>query len=121
MASLAAAGFKTVINNRPDAEVSPDLQSDAMRSAAEAAGIAYVANPVINGAMTMAMVELQGQTCQKSPGPVFAWCRSGTRSSIVWALAHAGEMPAAEITSALSNAGYDIPGLAEQIESLSKN
>ena len=121
MATLAAAGFKTVINNRPDDEVPTELHSDIMRIAAEAAGLAYVVNPVVNGAMTMAMVEAQGAACQNSPGPVFAWCRSGTRSSIVWALSQANHMPAPEITASLSKAGYDIPGLEAQIESLAQN
>ena len=67
MATLAAAGFKTVINNRPDDEVPTELHSDIMRIAAEAAGLAYVVNPVVNGAMTMAMVDTHGLTTHSIP------------------------------------------------------
>ena len=118
MAVLAREGFTTVINNRPDAENPPELQSAAMRTAAEAAGLIYVANPVVNGGLTLEMVQKQGEAVNSSAGPVFAWCRSGTRSSIVWALSQAGQMPSDQSVGLLSDAGYDIPGLGQQIEAL---
>ena len=120
MAALAAAGFATVINNRPDAEVPPEQQSAAMRAAAEAAGLAYVENPVVNGAMTMDMVIAQAEALAASPGPVFAYCRSGTRSSIVWALGQAGRQPTDDILAALAKAGYDLGGLRGQIDMLAR-
>ena len=121
MATLAAEGFTVVINNRPDAEITPDLCCDEMRKAAEAAGLKYVTNPVENGGMTMAMVQEQGRTVAEAEGPVFAWCRSGTRSSIVWALSQAGTRPTDEIMQALSQAGYDLPQLAGQIDALARS
>ncbi|WP_172296804.1 TIGR01244 family sulfur transferase [Pseudoruegeria sp. HB172150] len=120
MATLAAEGFRTVINNRPDSEVPPELQSDTMRAAAEAAGLDYVENPVVNGAMTMDMVIGQGAAIEASEGPVFAYCRSGTRSSIVWALSQAGTQPTDDLLKAAQDAGYDLGGLRGQIDALSK-
>ncbi len=120
MAALAEAGFRAVINNRPDAEIPPELQSDAMRRAAEAAGLAYVENPVINGGLTLEMVIAQGAAVAGADGPVLAWCRTGTRSSIVWALAQAGKMPTGEILGKLRAAGYDLPQLGPQIEALAR-
>ncbi len=120
MATLAAEGFSTVINNRPDDEVPPELQSDAMRAAAEAAGLTYVGNPVVNGAMTMDMVVQQAEAMSRAQGPVFAYCRSGTRSSIVWALSQAGKAPTEDLLSAAGNAGYDLGGLAGQIDALAR-
>ncbi len=120
MATLAEAGFTTVINNRPDAEVPPDLQSPAMRAAAEAAGLTYIENPVINGGLSMDMVTAQGAAIEASQGPVFAYCRSGTRSTIVWALSQATSQPADTLIEAASNAGYDIAGMRPQIEMLAK-
>jgi uncharacterized protein (TIGR01244 family) len=120
MAELAALGFSTLINNRPDDEVPPELQSHAMRQAAEAAGLVYIENPVINGAMTIDMVTAQGAAIDAAPGPVFAYCRSGTRSSIVWALSQAGRQPVDDILAALTRAGYDLGGLRGQIEILAK-
>jgi len=118
LTELAAAGFVAVINNRPDAEVPPDLQSAAMQAAAEAAGLSYTANQVINDGLSMSMVQNQGAAVAQAPGPVFAWCRSGTRSAMVWALAHAGKMPTGDIIAALDGAGYQIPGLDQQIDAL---
>ncbi len=119
-ATLAAEGFKAVINNRPDMEVTPDLSSEAMREAAEAAGLTYTENSVINGGLTMDMVTAQGEAVAAGPGPVFAWCRSGTRSAFVWALSQAGKLPAGELAGKLTAAGYDIPGIAQQIEALER-
>lgn len=118
MAALAAAGFVAVVNNRPDAEVDTGYQSAAMQAAAEAAGLAYLANPVENGGMTLNMVAAQGAAVAAANGPVLAWCRSGTRSSIVWALSQAGQMPTAEILALLAKAGYEMPGLGAQIDAL---
>ncbi|WP_425052139.1 TIGR01244 family sulfur transferase [Psychromarinibacter sp. S121] len=120
MALLAEQGFTMVINNRPDDEVPPTHQSDAMRAAAEAAGLTYVENPVVNGAMTMDMVTTQGQSITDATGPVFAYCRSGTRSTIVWALSNAGAQPTDALLTAAADAGYDISGLRGQIESLAQ-
>lgn len=117
MAALAAAGFRTVINNRPDDEVDAAHGSAAMQAAAEAAGLRYVFNPVVNGAMTSDMVEVQGQTVAASDGPVLAWCRSGTRSCIVWTLSQAGRQPTDALLEATSRAGYDLGGLRGQIDS----
>lgn len=118
--TLASEGFTTVINNRPDDEVPPSHQSAAMQAAAEAAGLTYVANPVINGAMTQEMVDTQGAVLASAPGPVFAWCRSGTRCSIVWALSQAGKQPADDLIKAAADAGYDLGGLRGQLDAAAK-
>lgn len=118
MATLAASGYTTVICNRPDDEVSPDLHAATLQDAAQAAGLAFVHNPVVNGALTMDMVTNQGAAIAQSTGPVFAYCRSGTRSTIVWALSQAGNTPTDELIQLAANAGYDIAGLRGQIDSL---
>ncbi len=118
LAELAQLGFTTVICNRPDAEVPPDLQTAAMRDAAQAAGLTFVANPVINGGLTMDMVAGQGRAIAAATGPIFAYCRSGTRSTIVWALSKAGHMPTDAIISAAAKDGYDVAGMRGQIDAL---
>ena len=118
MVALSKAGFKTVINNRPDGEIPGALQSDAMSAAARAAGLDYVENPVVNGALTLDMVRAQGDAVAAAQGAVFAWCRSGTRSAMVWAMSQAGKHPTPDLVALLAKAGYDIPGLGEQIDAL---
>ncbi|HBD92292.1 MAG: TIGR01244 family protein [Rhodobacteraceae bacterium GWE1_64_9] len=108
---IKAAGFVTVIDNRPDGEIPPDLQTDEIRAAAEALGLAFVANPVIGGAITDHNVTTQREVISTSPGPVFAYCASGNRSSVVWALAQAGERPADELIGIPARFGYSLEWL----------
>ena len=118
MPTIAEAGFKVVINNRPDAEIGQDLCCDEMRAAAAAAGLEYIANPVVNGALGAAQVLAQKEVLDDKQGPVLAYCRSGTRSAIVWAMANAEQMPAEELAAKLSKAGYDIPGIEGHIAAI---
>ena len=118
LAEAAAQGFRVLVCNRPDDEVPPDLGSTAMAEAAQAAGLHFVFNPVVNGAMTMEMVTNQGEALADADGPVLAYCRSGTRSTIVWALSEAGRQPTDAILAAAAKAGYDLGGLRGQIDRL---
>lgn len=117
--AIAAAGFTTVIDNRPDAEIPPDWHTDPMRRAAEAAGLVFVANPVIGGMLTEANVEAQARAIAAAPGPVLAYCASGNRSSVVWALAHAGRMPVDDLIGLPARHGYQLEWLRGQLDALS--
>ncbi len=114
--AIKAAGYVTIIDNRPDAEIAPYLHTPAIRAAAEALGLRFVANPVIGGAMTMANVTAQREAIDASEGPVFAYCASGNRSSVVWALAHAGERPTDELIAIPARFGYQLEGLRAQLD-----
>jgi uncharacterized protein (TIGR01244 family) len=116
--AIAAQGFTTIIDNRPDGEIPADWHTPHMQAAAEAAGLRFVANPVIGGAMTMANVEAQAAAIAAAPGPVLAYCASGNRSSVVWALAHAGRMPTDDLIGLPARHGYHLEGLRGQIEAL---
>jgi uncharacterized protein (TIGR01244 family) len=118
MAALAADGVTTVICNRPDAEIPPQLQAAAMQEAAEAAGLAFVFNPVTGGALTESNVEEQADAIAASDGPVVAYCASGNRSTIVWALGVAGDVPVDEILQRAAANGYDLAWLRPQLETL---
>jgi len=118
MAALAAAGVTTVICNRPDGENPPPLQAAAMQAAAEAAGLAFVFNPVVGGQLTMDNVEEQRDAIDAAEGPVVAYCASGNRSTIVWALGMAGEMPTDEIIARGETWGYQLDWLRPQLEAL---
>lgn len=120
MPALAEAGFRAVINNRPDAEIGPDQQSDAMRQAAEAAGLAYIENALTMETMTPDRLSLQRQALEEIDGKVLAYCRSGTRSTICWALAHAPDTPAEDIVAAAHQGGYDLTGLAPTLNAIAR-
>ncbi|MBD9528203.1 TIGR01244 family sulfur transferase [Paracoccus sp. PAR01] len=115
--ALAAEGFRVVINNRPDAEVGPDEDGEAMRLAAEAAGMEYRAIPFIPGQITPDMVEAQAEALAL-PGRKIAYCRSGNRSTVLWALSRAGDEPTAELLETAARAGYDLSGIRPLIDSI---
>ncbi|MDE3080860.1 MAG: TIGR01244 family phosphatase [Paracoccaceae bacterium] len=117
-AAIRAAGYTTVICNRPDMEIPPELHADRMREAVEAAGMTFVENPLSHGNLTLDIVELQGRAIADSAGPVLAYCASGNRSSVLWALSQAGRMPTDELIGLPARFGYQLGGLRAQIEAL---
>tara|TARA_R110002073_G_scaffold5380_7_gene33220 strand:- start:73 stop:621 length:549 start_codon:yes stop_codon:yes gene_type:complete len=121
VAAIAAAGYTTIICNRPDSEVPPALQAAALGAAAQAAGLAFVTIPVTHQTLNADMVTAQRAAMDASNGPVLAYCASGTRSSIVWSLGQAGEMSADAILSATAEAGYDLGGMRPQLAALSRS
>jgi len=121
MAALAAAGFSTVINNRPDAENPVERRSAAMRAAATAAGLTFVDNPINPGQLTMQNITTQRDAIDAANGaPVFAYCASGNRSSIIWALSQAGRQDAGALIDAAARWGYRLEQFRSQIDSLAK-
>lgn len=119
-AALASAGYTTVICNRPDAENPPALHMAEMRVAAEKAGLTFAENPVVPGGFTEDVIDRQMQLAATSTGPVVAYCASGTRSAVLWALAQAGTLPVAEILEATAKAGFALGGLAPHLEARSR-
>lgn len=118
IAAIAEAGFTTVIDNRPDTEIPPELHAEALRPVLEAAGISLVFNPVTGGALTMDNVTAQRDAIDGASGKVLAYCASGNRSSIVWALALAGRRPTDELVAAGAQYGYQVPQFRDMIEKL---
>ncbi|WP_045389842.1 TIGR01244 family sulfur transferase [Falsirhodobacter sp. alg1] len=116
LAALREAGYTTVIDNRPDAEIPPHLHTDPMQAAAEAAGLKFVVNPVIGGALTLENVETQRNAIEQSTGPVLAYCASGNRSSIVWALANAETIPVDDLIGLPARHGYDLNHIRPMIQ-----
>ncbi len=113
--AIKAAGFTTIVNNRPDDEA-PDQPTGAeIKAAAEAAGMSYREIPLGRQGVSMEMVESTRDALDESAGPVLCYCRSGTRSTTLWALSQAGRLPADEIISAAANAGYDVSHLAAHL------
>lgn len=115
-AAIKAAGFVTVICNRPDAEVPPSHQAAAMRTAIEAEGLTFVDNPVTHQGLNMTMVA--DQSTAAAEGKTLAYCASGTRSTIVWALGQAGAQDTDAIIATAADAGYDLSGLRGQLDQL---
>jgi uncharacterized protein (TIGR01244 family) len=119
MAAIRAAGFTTVINNRPDGEIPPHLRNDRMRAAAEAAGLAFVFIPLLHSHLADA-VPAQADAMAASAGPVLAYCATGNRCAAVWALSQAGKRPAEELVGMTARHGYRLSHLLPQIEALAR-
>lgn len=117
---IAAAGFKAIICNRPDAEIPPSHQAEAMQIAAQAAGLKFTYIPVTHQGLNMEMVNGQAASMEAAGGAVLAYCASGTRSSIVWSLSQAGKLPTDEIIAATAAAGYELGGMRGQIDMLAQ-
>lgn len=118
--AIVAAGYKTIICNRPDAEVPPSHQARAIGDAAIAAGLDFIIKPVTHQGMTIELIADQKAEMDAAKGPILAYCASGTRSSIVWSFAQAGEMPTQDIIAATSAAGYNLGGIGPQIDAIAK-
>ncbi|SPE33725.1 Beta-lactamase hydrolase-like protein (fragment) [Burkholderiales bacterium] len=88
MPVIAAHGFKTVINNRPDGEGGPNQPGSAqLQQAAEALGLKYVYMPVVSGQLTPKDVVDMAKCLESAAAPVFAFCRSGARTEHLFRLA----------------------------------
>lgn len=114
--AIKAAGFTTVIDNRPDGEIPAAIQTAAMKEAAEALGLTFVVNPILPGNFSQEVLATQRAAIEAATGPVFAYCASGNRCSCVWALAYAGTRPADELIGLPARFGYNLEPLRDRIE-----
>jgi uncharacterized protein (TIGR01244 family) len=118
--AAAAQGFVLVINNRPDGEEPDAPQGEAVAAAAATAGLAYVAIPVGHGGFSAVQLDAFDAARAAHPGKCLAYCRSGTRSTHVWALASARQGADVDgLCGAAAAAGYDLSMLRPIMTSLS--
>lgn len=107
VAAARAQGFTQIINNRPDGE-SPDQPASAqIESVARAAGLDYLFAPVSGRPTAEAVTAVRAAT-QASSGKTLAYCRSGTRSIVTWALGQARDRDREELIRLAADAGYDL-------------
>lgn len=115
VAAIRDAGFRAIICNRPDGEGADQPNFEEIEATARAAGLEARYIPVTSGMVQDADADLFGQAMMELPGPVLAYCRTGTRSATLWSLAEAGRRPVPEILAATQAAGYDMAGVARRI------
>ena len=116
LAAIKAAGFTTVIDNRPDGEIPGDLAGHRMAEAAQAIGLTFVINPLMPGSFTPENIKVQAQACEGATGPVFAYCASGNRCSVIWAMMNAGKMPVNDLIAAPARFGYRLDQFRPMLE-----
>ena len=119
--AAADAGFRLIINNRPDGEILGQPKSDDLEGAAKDAGLAYVHIPVGRDGITPDHIRAQIDARSVNPGKALAFCRSGTRSIFLNAyVAASAGVRAEEIIEKAATAGYDITAHRPALEALAK-
>lgn len=112
---IAGAGFKTIVCNRPDNEDPGQPSFAEVEAKAKSLGLAAVFLPVASGNVSDADADAFAKVLSEVEKPVFAYCRSGTRCTILWSLASAGNLPVEDIVKTAAGAGYDMSPLAPRI------
>ena len=114
LAQLAAAGYRHIINNRPDNEAEDQPGSARFEAAAKEAGLTYVHAPFVGQPTAEAV-----KAALVASGKTLAFCRSGTRSVTAWAMAQASEGEEAQgIVEAAADAGYNLSGMSGLLRQL---
>jgi|TARA_R100000501_G_scaffold15113_1_gene27372 uncharacterized protein (TIGR01244 family) len=121
IAEIKAAGFRGLINNRPDHEDKGQPTNAEIAAAAADAGLSYAHVPLGREPMTEALVKDMREALNRVGEPALMFCRSGTRSTTLWALAEAGEgRDVDEIIKLAADAGYDLAPMRNTLETLAK-
>jgi sulfide:quinone oxidoreductase len=113
---LAAQGFRSVICNRPDGEAEDQPANAELAAAAARLGLAWRHLPVVSGKVTDSDVEAFARTLAEVKGPVLAFCRTGTRSTTLWALSEAWHLDPEAILQTTKAAGYDLSSLRSRLD-----
>lgn len=120
LAQAKALGIGLIVNNRPEGESDDQPSGAEIEAAARAAGMDYCAIPITHAGFSGQQVEAMRRALDGAgDAPVLAYCRSGTRSTFLWALAEAsaGRSPDA-LEAAAAGAGYDISPIRAQLDML---
>ncbi|HEY1132595.1 MAG TPA: bifunctional protein tyrosine phosphatase family protein/NAD(P)/FAD-dependent oxidoreductase [Roseateles sp.] len=115
MPEIARAGFRTLICNRPDGEGNDQPVFAELEAAARGLGITMHYLPAESGKVTDEQGREFGALMAVSPKPVLAFCRTGMRSSTMWALSQSGTMPLPQIIERAAVAGFDLKGVVRRL------
>ncbi len=114
--AIAAAGFRAIVCNRPDGEGADQPTFAEIEAAAKTAGLQAGYLPIVSGKVSDEDAAKFGSLLDSLPKPVFAYCRTGTRSATLWSLSKGARgRPLTEILTATKAAGYDMSGVARRI------
>ena len=104
-------GFKTIFCNRPDNEEANQITVKSIHDQDDKDGLDFIHQPVVGGQITQQDIDLFKDHYAAAKKPIFAYCRSGTRSSMLWALSESTERPIDEILNLTNAAGYNLSNL----------
>lgn len=112
---IADLGFRTLVCNRPDGEGADQPVFEEIDAAAKKLGLETRYMPVVSGKVQDEDAAAFGQMMEEVPGPVLAYCRTGTRCATLWSLSQAERLSVADILAATKSAGYDMAGVVRRI------
>ncbi|MEQ8286741.1 TIGR01244 family sulfur transferase [Thalassospira sp.] len=112
---IAKLGFRAIVCNRPDGEGADQPTFEEISSAAKEAGLEVRYQPIVSGKVSDDDAKDFGCLFDELPKPVFAYCRTGTRSTTLWSLSQAELLGTSEILRATKAAGYDMGGVIRRI------
>jgi uncharacterized protein (TIGR01244 family) len=122
IADAKAMGVTMIVNNRPDGEEPSEPQGAEIEAAAKAAGLGYVAIPVTHAGFSGPQVAAMAIALENATGPVLAYCRSGTRSTLLWALARTQLGDDKEsLQRKAANGGYDLSSIDHLMDVVAGN
>lgn len=115
----ARQGMTLIINNRPDGEDFGQPTGAEIAAAAKKHGIDYIEIPITHAGFSKPQVDAMLAALDKAKGKTLAYCRSGTRSTLVWALARsaAGD-DGDELARIAADAGYDLSSIRPIMDQL---
>jgi len=113
--AVAEAGYRAILCNRPDGEEVGQPEFDPIAEAARAAGLEVEYLPIVSGRITKADAEAFGAALDTLPRPILAYCRTGTRCTVMWSMTQLGALGPEEVLRRTAAAGYDMSGLVAQL------
>jgi sulfide:quinone oxidoreductase len=113
--AIAKAGFRAIICNRPDGEAGDQPTFEEIEAVARPNGLEMRYQPIVSGKVRDEDAVAFGKALSELPGPVLAYCRTGTRSATLWSLSQAETKSVADILAATKTAGYDMAGVVRRI------
>ena len=113
--TLKNAGYRAIICNRPDGEGSDQALFADIERAAQQHGMQAHYLPADTSKVSDEQAELFGKLLETLPKPIVAYCRSGMRSTTLWALSQARAQPLEQIVDAAKKAGFDMASVARRI------
>lgn len=113
--AIAAAGYRSILCNRPDGEELNQCRFEDVSKAALDAGLEVRSVPITSGVVTPADLKAFNAALNEMPRPILAYCRTGTRCTMLWTIAQYGQLAPEEIQTLTGKAGYDMSGILQQL------
>ncbi len=117
---ITGAGFKTIINNRPDMEKPGQPFAGDIEKLAQAVGLSYAHIPMQPGQLSRDLIDATVKAFDELPKPILAHCASGLRSAMLWCFANVKDMGVDGVISAAANAGMDVEKIRPALSQYAK-